>query len=100
MESLEHDVRITAVPAVMAGGRPACCGAQRGSRDGLPAFTGRTPVIRFIQRFLQLDADFFEAFSDFLFERRRVASVEKDAQFFNAESLVTLGCREGDVARP
>jgi len=43
--------RNTAVPAVMANGRPACFGARRGSRDGLPAVTGGTPVIRFIQPF-------------------------------------------------
>ena len=45
-------VRNTAVPTVMASGRPACLGARRGSRDGLPAFTGATPVIRFHRRFL------------------------------------------------
>ena len=36
----------TAVPAVMASGRPACLAALSGSRDGLSAFTGATPVIR------------------------------------------------------
>ena len=43
-------VRNTAVPAVMANGRPACLGPQRGSRDRLPAFTGGR-LIRFQQRF-------------------------------------------------